>query len=431
MLRSFPALSCYSPWSRIWELISIHLISKPIGKGFRVIRPGCLEDYSVSTQYRIMIPHVGFNHLYVVTINIRINSILRELANGSSIDLASYVIEIFDIATNPLDLVLDGLHDEVNALKHIGDVVDSSFLHFKLYSCNIKVHLLIWRFSYKFNELSGQFSQRVLLTSSISGDVSIEKISPGVIYHFIIVVPVVVVDLVKVSIVIVSNYIRYPLTIDVISCRIRPSILAWIFCKLIDMLIILPSKDLVHYVIIIWAPIQVTVVRIILSQLVLRKLVWFRSKLLSFVIIFYNLVRLLPTPHFYKFIKLNFEIKKYKRCANIIINHKDDKFAQIAHKWMITLTLGSSCSWIASWVWFCSGLYHRPDYTLSYFPKHYKLHSDIDLRKELMDRHQCHACSDISLPSSSCFAHKKFLLASWRYHSSFGEARDKNRPDRR
>jgi hypothetical protein len=91
-----------------------------------------------------MIPHVGFNHLYVVTINIRINLILRELANGSSIDLASYVIEIFDIATNPLDLVLDGLHDEVNALKHIGDVVDSSFLHFKLYSSNIKVHLLIW-----------------------------------------------------------------------------------------------------------------------------------------------------------------------------------------------------------------------------------------------------------------------------------------------
>ena len=198
-----------------------------------------------------MIPHVGFNHLYVVTINIRINSILRELANGSSIDLASYVIEIFDIATNPLDLVLDGLHDEVNALKHIGDVVDSSFLHFKLYSSNIKVHLLIWRFSYKFNELSGQFSQRVLLTSSISGDVSIEKISPGVIYHFIIVVPVVVVDLVKVSIVVVSNYIRYPLTIDVISCRIRPSILAGIFCKLIYMLIILPSKYLVHYVIII------------------------------------------------------------------------------------------------------------------------------------------------------------------------------------
>jgi len=84
-----------------------------------------------------MIPHVGFNHLYVVTINIRINSILRELAYGSSIDLASDVIEIFDIATNPLDSVLDGLHDEVNALKHIGDVVDSSFLHFKLHSSNI------------------------------------------------------------------------------------------------------------------------------------------------------------------------------------------------------------------------------------------------------------------------------------------------------
>ena len=84
-----------------------------------------------------MIPHVGFNHLYVVTINIRINSILRELANGSSIDLASYVIEIFDIATNPFDLVLDGLADKINPLEYIGDVVYSSFLYFKLDSCYI------------------------------------------------------------------------------------------------------------------------------------------------------------------------------------------------------------------------------------------------------------------------------------------------------
>lgn len=89
------------------------------------------------------------------------------------------------------------------------------------------------------------------MTCSISGDVSIEKMSPGVICYFKIVIPVFVVDLVKVSVVVVSNYIRHPLTIDVVSCRIRPSILARIFCKLIDMLIILPSKDLVHYVVIV------------------------------------------------------------------------------------------------------------------------------------------------------------------------------------
>ena len=64
-------------------------------------------------------------HLYVVSNLLWAVSI--ELRIDCSIDLQ--VIKFLSIATDPLDFVLDGLGDEIDALQHVVDIVNPSLLN--------------------------------------------------------------------------------------------------------------------------------------------------------------------------------------------------------------------------------------------------------------------------------------------------------------
>ena len=71
--------------------------------------------------------------------------ILREMSIVRTlIDFASEVIKILYISTDPLDFVFDSLHDQINPLKHVRDVIYSPLLYLQLQCSNIQVNLLIW-----------------------------------------------------------------------------------------------------------------------------------------------------------------------------------------------------------------------------------------------------------------------------------------------
>ena len=56
--------------------------------------------------------------------------ILREMSIVSTfIDFASEVIKILYISTDPFDFVFDCLHDQINPLKDVGDIIYSSLLY--------------------------------------------------------------------------------------------------------------------------------------------------------------------------------------------------------------------------------------------------------------------------------------------------------------
>lgn len=160
------------------------------------------------------------------------------------------VIKILNIATDPLDLVLDGLGDEVDALQHVSDVVDSPLLHLQLHCCLIKVHLLVRRHTNQVNEFSGQLPQRVLLTSPNSGLLPLEKSRPLSVNQPNIEVDGVVLTLIVKMVILIGNDFRNALSIGIIFVSWRSPVIGRIFCICVDMLIILPREGLIHYFVI-------------------------------------------------------------------------------------------------------------------------------------------------------------------------------------
>ena len=150
------------------------------------------------------------------------------------------VIKILNIATDPLDLVLDGLGDEVDALQHVSDVVDSPLLNLQLHCGLIEVHLLVRRHTNQVNEFSGQLPQRVLLTSPNSGLLPLEKSRPLSVNQPRIKVDGVVLSLIVKMVILIGNDFRNALSNGIIFVGWRSPIIGRIFCICDDVLIILP-----------------------------------------------------------------------------------------------------------------------------------------------------------------------------------------------
>ena len=122
------------------------------------------------------------------------------------------VIKFLNIATDPLDLVLDGLGDEVDALQHVSDVVDSPLLNLQLHCCFIKVHLLVRRHMNKVDEFSGQVLQRGLLTSPNSSLLPLDKSRPLSVNQPKIEVDGVVLPLIIKMVIVIANDFRNALS---------------------------------------------------------------------------------------------------------------------------------------------------------------------------------------------------------------------------
>jgi len=75
------------------------------------------------------------------------------------------------VRSRPAYLVLLVLLNEANSLKHIGDVIDSSFLYCQLSHCVIQVNALLRSFPQELNELLSQLYQSILLPGSLTKNI--------------------------------------------------------------------------------------------------------------------------------------------------------------------------------------------------------------------------------------------------------------------
>ena len=71
--------------------------------------------------------------------------------------------------SHPLDVVFGLLADELDALQHIGDVVDAPLLHVQHLSSPVQVQNPILRLTQEVNEFLGEQPQRCVIASLLPG----------------------------------------------------------------------------------------------------------------------------------------------------------------------------------------------------------------------------------------------------------------------
>lgn len=71
--------------------------------------------------------------------------------------------------SHPLDVVLGLLADELDALQHIGDVIDAPLLHIQHLSSPVQVQDTILGLTQEINELLGEKPQRRVIPSFLAG----------------------------------------------------------------------------------------------------------------------------------------------------------------------------------------------------------------------------------------------------------------------
>lgn len=96
--------------------------------------------------------------------------------------VAHFLVLLFGIVSIPLDLVLLVLDNQTNALKDIGDVVDSPLLHIQNLHCMVQVHALLWSLLQQIDELLRQLNQAILLPQSLA-----QHVEGLVVYPFVLV----------------------------------------------------------------------------------------------------------------------------------------------------------------------------------------------------------------------------------------------------